>query len=62
VSAALTEDGRTLTEAVVNPGEDAEEVRLDDKAVALSGQGTRRTLSGPDPTSVNQPASRPRWP
>jgi alpha-N-arabinofuranosidase len=49
ISAALTEDGKDLTVAVVNPQASPDEMSFDVRAAALSGQGTRWTLPGPDP-------------
>jgi alpha-N-arabinofuranosidase len=60
VSAALTEDGKVLTVAVVNPGEDAMQVRVDVRAAELSGKGTLLTLTGPDPLSSNEPGKPPQ--
>jgi alpha-N-arabinofuranosidase len=59
ISAALTEDGKALTVAVVNPQASPDEMSFDLRAAALSGRGTRWTLTGPDPMSSNQPGKPP---
>ncbi len=60
VSAALAEDGTALTVAVVNPGPGAEDMLVDIRAAALSGAGTKWTLTGQDPMSSNQPGKPPQ--
>ncbi|MCX7031397.1 MAG: alpha-N-arabinofuranosidase [Spirochaetes bacterium] len=59
ISAALTEDGKALTVAVVNPQPLPDDISLDVRTAALSGQGTRWILTGPDPMSDNQPGKPP---
>jgi alpha-N-arabinofuranosidase len=59
ISAALTEDGKALTVAVVNAQASPDEMSFDVRAASLSGQGTRWTLTGPDPMSSNQPGKPP---
>ena len=59
VSAALTTDGKALIVAVVNPGKNAEELSFDIRPTAPDAQGTRWTLTGPDPMSANVPGRPP---
>jgi alpha-L-arabinofuranosidase len=59
LSAALTGDGRAITIAVVNPEARPDEVRLDLRGAAITGQGSMWVLTGPDPMSGNQPGKPP---
>jgi alpha-N-arabinofuranosidase len=59
LSAALTEDGKALTVAVVNPELRSDEVSLDLRGAVLSGRGSRWTLTGLDPMSSNKPGTPP---
>jgi alpha-N-arabinofuranosidase len=53
VAAALTEDGRTLTVAVVNPTN--EEVELNLSGLSLASNGTRWHIAGSEHTAHNTP-------
>ena len=59
LSAALTEDGRALTVAVVNPEARPDEVRLELRGAAITGRGSMWILTGPDPMSANVPGRPP---
>jgi len=55
VAAALTEDGRTLTVAVVNPTMRELELPLSMAGAAFTGSGKRWDIAGSDPTAYNEP-------
>jgi len=59
VSAALTEDRKTLTLAVVNADGSPQTLTVDFGALQLSGTGTRSTITGPNPLSSNEPGKAP---
>jgi alpha-N-arabinofuranosidase len=59
VSAALTEDGKALTIAVVNPEQSAQGLLFDIRPKVPSGKGTAWTLTGPNPASSNAPGKPP---
>ena len=53
--AALSQDRKTLTVAVVNPSLDPVEIELNVKAATLAGGGTRWQIAGKDPMAFNDP-------
>ncbi len=55
VSAALTDDKRALTVAVVNPTPDARALSLDLSGATLNGTGRQWVLTGPDRWAYNAP-------
>ena len=55
VAAALSEDGRALTLAVVNPTEEAQRLRLRVAGGALAGSGQRWVIAGKDRWAHNRP-------
>jgi alpha-N-arabinofuranosidase len=55
VAAALTADGKALTVAVVNPGQDADRLSFDIRPAMPAGSGTMWILTGPGPMSANIP-------
>ncbi|MBL7040477.1 MAG: alpha-L-arabinofuranosidase [Pirellulaceae bacterium] len=55
VAASLTEDGRTLTVAVVNPTMRELELPLTISGAALAGAGQRWEIAGDDPMAYNEP-------
>jgi len=55
VAAALTEDGRTLTVAVVNPTMRELELPLTVSGATLAGAGQRWEIAGDDPMAYNEP-------
>jgi alpha-N-arabinofuranosidase len=57
VSAALTEDGRALTVAVVNPTAEARRLRLRLTGGALSGSGQKWVITGDNRWSHNRPGA-----
>jgi alpha-L-arabinofuranosidase len=58
VAAALSEDGRSLTVAVVNPTEETRRLRLDlAGGRALAGAGQRWVLTGPGKWAHNRPGA-----
>jgi len=59
VAAALSEDGRALTLAVVNPTDEARSLRLKVAGGALAGSGQKWVLTGKDRWAHNRPG-RPR--
>lgn len=59
VSAALTEDHKALTIAIVNPTARAHKLVVDFGAAALTGKATRWTITGSDPMAVNVPGKTP---
>src|SRR5208337_3997519 len=59
VSAAFTEDRKTLTLAVVNTDASPQKLTVDFGALKLSGMGTRSTITGPNPLSSNEPGKAP---
>ena len=58
ICAALTEDGRELTVAVVNPLSEAVDVPLDVDGVRLAGKGRVWITTGPDPMAYNEPGGQ----
>jgi len=60
VAAALTEDRKTLTLAVVNPLGDAQTLRLKIEGVRLIGSGQRWQIADSDPMAYNEPGRPPR--
>jgi alpha-N-arabinofuranosidase len=59
ISAALTDDRKALTVAVVNPGPEAVRFHLDAGPVRLEGAVQRWTITGPDPMAANVPGKPP---
>jgi alpha-L-arabinofuranosidase len=59
VSAAFTEDRKTLTLAVVNSDGSPQKLAVDFGSLNLSGTGTRSTITGPNPLSSNEPGKAP---
>jgi len=59
VAAALTEDRKNLTLAVVNPTHEAMSLDISIAGVKLTGDGTRWLITGPDPRSYNEPGRIP---
>jgi len=59
VSAALTEDRRTLTLAIVNTKGGPQRLIVDFGPMSLSGRGTRSTITGPSPLALNEPGKEP---
>lgn len=59
-SAALSEDGRTLTVGLVNAGADAATVRLHVEGQKLRGAGAHWYISDPDDRAYNEPGEPPR--
>jgi alpha-N-arabinofuranosidase len=55
VAAALSEDGRALTLAVVNPTEEARRLRLNVAGRALAGSGQKWVITGKDKWAHNRP-------
>jgi len=55
VAAALTEDGKTLTVAIVNPTLEARELPLGVQGAALTGGGKKWQIAGEDPRAHNDP-------
>lgn len=60
ISAALTEDGKSLTIAVVNPTESETRLNLDLSGFDLSGDATRWHFSGEDEFAHNVPGEERR--
>ncbi|NQU21791.1 MAG: alpha-N-arabinofuranosidase [Candidatus Nealsonbacteria bacterium] len=60
VMAALTEDRKALTIAVVNPTMQAIDIPLDLQGAKLTGSGRRYEMSGPDPLAYNEPGKPPK--
>jgi len=59
IAAALTEDGRTLTLGVMNPGDAELEIQPSLAGAAFAGTATRWHLTGPDAGAHNTPG-KPR--
>ncbi len=57
VSAALSEDGRALTLAVVNPTDEARRLRLKVAGRALGGSGQKWVITGKDRWAHNRPGA-----
>ena len=55
VVAALTEDGKTLTIAIVNPTLEPQQLPLSVQGVELAGGGQRWQIAGNDPQAYNDP-------
>ena len=55
VTAALSEDGRALTVAVVNPTDDRRPLRFQVKGGALTGSGQKWVITGEDKWAHNRP-------
>jgi alpha-N-arabinofuranosidase len=53
VAAALSEDGKTLTIAIVNPTTSALDLPCEIEGLSLSGAGTRWQIAGDDPAAYN---------
>jgi len=60
VMAALSEDGKTLTVAVVNPLMQKLDVPLTVNGVKLTGTGKRWQIAGDDPMAYNEPGKPPK--
>ena len=52
VTAALTSDGKSLTVAIVNPNEAAQELDLSLKGISLTGKGRKWRTTGPSLTAA----------
>jgi alpha-N-arabinofuranosidase len=59
-AAALSEDRKTLTVAIVNPTMKKLDLPLDLEGAKLTGTGTRRQIGGQDPMAYNEPGKPPR--
>jgi len=59
VAAALSDDGRTLTVAVVNPTMRQFHVPLEVEGLKLTGSGRVYQIAGPDPMAYNEPGKKP---
>ncbi|MFM7321212.1 MAG: alpha-L-arabinofuranosidase C-terminal domain-containing protein, partial [Armatimonadota bacterium] len=59
VVAALTEDGTTMTVAVINPAGSERTLRLSVPGVAVAGPGERFRIAHPDPQAFNDARARP---
>lgn len=60
VAAALADNGKTLTVAIVNPTLHPMELPLAVSGVALAGTGRQWQMAGDDPMAFNQPGETPR--
>jgi alpha-N-arabinofuranosidase len=60
VTAALSEDGKALTVAVVNPTMERLDVPLEVKGVGLTGSGRVWQIGGSDPMAYNEPGKDPK--
>jgi alpha-N-arabinofuranosidase len=60
VAAALTEDRRALTVAIVNPTESAQELTLTFQGIDPLGQGTLWRMTGPTPDAANMLYQEPQ--
>ncbi len=59
VSAAWTEDRKTLTVAIVNPTENVQELTMDLKGAQLTGNGQLGLIANSDPMAYNEPGKKP---
>jgi alpha-L-arabinofuranosidase len=59
VSAALTDDRKALTVAIVNPGPAATRMRLEEGPVRAGGVVMRWTITGSEPMAANVPGKPP---
>jgi len=59
VAAALSEDGRTLTVAIVNPTMQPFDVPLEVAGTKLTGSGRLWQIAGSDPMAYNEPGKEP---
>ena len=59
-AAALSEDGKTLTLAVVNPTMNALELPLSLTGIQIAGSGKRWQIAGDDPQVYNEPGQPPK--
>jgi alpha-N-arabinofuranosidase len=59
VAAALSEDGRVLTVAIVNATMEPFEVPLEMEGAELAGSGRRYQIAGSDPMAYNEPGRPP---
>ena len=59
VAAAVSEDGGTLTVALVNPTMEAFDVPLEVKGAKLAGTGRAWRIAGSDPMAYNEPGKNP---
>jgi alpha-N-arabinofuranosidase len=57
VAAALSEDGRALTLAVVNPTDEARRLRLKVAGRTLAGSGQKWVITGKDKWAHNRPGA-----
>jgi alpha-N-arabinofuranosidase len=60
VMAALSEDGKALTVAVINPTLEPLDVPLEVKGVDLTGTGRVWEIGGSDPMAYNEPGKQPK--
>ncbi|HEY3268890.1 MAG TPA: alpha-L-arabinofuranosidase C-terminal domain-containing protein [Armatimonadota bacterium] len=60
VSAAVSEDGRALTVAVVNPTDSSKSLALSLRGAELTGAGARFEIADADPMAYNDPSEPPR--
>ena len=51
----MTEDGKTLTVAIVNPTLEPQQLPLSVQGVELAGGGQRWQIAGSDPQAYNDP-------
>jgi len=59
ISAALTEDGKALTIAVVNYTQEDKELVMDLEGAELSGAGSLYVICNSDPLAYNEPGKEP---
>ena len=59
LAAALTEDGSTITIAVINPASTERPLRLEVPGFVATGSGERFRVAHPDPQAYNDARSRP---
>jgi alpha-N-arabinofuranosidase len=60
VMAAVSEDGKTLTVAIVNPMMEKLDVPVIVQGARLSGSGRLFEITGPDPMAYNEPGEEPK--
>jgi len=59
VSAALTEDRKAVTIAIMNPTSTSDRLVVDWGPARIAGNATRWTITGPDPMAANVPGKAP---
>jgi alpha-N-arabinofuranosidase len=60
VAATLSEDGKTLSVAIVNPTMQRLEIPLDVQGTRLTGSGRLWQIAGSDPMAYNEPGKDPK--